>query len=437
MEELSSYELVKEGYSRYGQYTNLQRALPSVFDGLKPVQRRLLIAADKIGIGDSIKTIKLVGETNGNYHPHGDDSVSGALYTMVNHVNSLFNPEGNFGYRGLVEAPPSAPRYTGVWVNDLGRDLYLRFIKAAPGDMNELNKWEPRHLPTPIPYALLNGAYGIGVGVSTRIPAIRKDTLTEFVRAYLKGSTLPVLYPTMDGGNVEIDEENLQLFNKTGRCSLRSVPIVELGTVPSENKQGVIIRDYSRKINPVRILAHFRNEMEEKLINIREETVDGKNCIVIVRTPYTRRVSDEELLERTVKVMSKGFSFSTIVCDEKKVFRISPGDWLKSSIDRWAKFHLNGLESDLVKVLDDIEFERVKHDLARHILGDSTDQQIITELNIDERRLGLYKGRSISQLRSTKKDVDRLVSSKSDIESRIQDYRGDSLSSIRGLLKRL
>lgn len=133
MEELSSYELVKEGYSRYGQYTNLQRALPSVFDGLKPVQRRLLIAADKIGIGDSIKTIKLVGETNGNYHPHGDDSVSGALYTMVNHVNSLFNPEGNFGYRGLVEAPPSAPRYTGVWVNDLGRDLYTCISRHSGG----------------------------------------------------------------------------------------------------------------------------------------------------------------------------------------------------------------------------------------------------------------------------------------------------------------
>ncbi len=167
---------LKDSYLTYAMSVIISRALPDVRDGLKPSQRRILVAMNGLGLGPASATSKcaaIVGETMGKYHPHGDQSIYATLVRMAQNWNMrhrLVHPQGNFG--SIAGLPPAAQRYTEARLTPVGAEL-LADLDYETVDFIETydNKnREPLVLPCKFPNLLVNGADGIAVGMATDIP---------------------------------------------------------------------------------------------------------------------------------------------------------------------------------------------------------------------------------------------------------------------------
>jgi len=176
IEDLSILDELKDSYLNYAMSVIISRALPDVRDGLKPSQRRILVAMNDLNLGPRSahrKCAKIVGDTSGNYHPHGDQATYGTLVRLAQPWNMrlpLVDPQGNFG--SIDDDPPAAMRYTEARLSaaatDLMTDLKLETVDFIPN--YDETTTEPTVLPARLPNLLINGSIGIAVGMSTSIP---------------------------------------------------------------------------------------------------------------------------------------------------------------------------------------------------------------------------------------------------------------------------
>src|SRR5213596_759510 len=177
---------LKESFLDYSMSVIVQRALPDVRDGLKPVHRRILYAMNELGLVPGRpykKSATVVGDVLGKYHPHGDVAVYDSLVRMVQDFSlryPLVDGQGNFG--SVDGDPPAAYRYTECRMEKIGQEILADIDKETVDlqpnyDDKEL---EPTVLPTRVPNLLVNGATGIAVGMATNIPP---HSLTEIVDA--------------------------------------------------------------------------------------------------------------------------------------------------------------------------------------------------------------------------------------------------------------
>jgi len=167
---------MRQAYLTFAMSVIVSRALPDARDGLKPVQRRILVAMNELGLGPRSKHRKcgkIVGDTHGNYHPHGDTAIYDALVRMGQPFSfryPLVDSQGNFG--SLDADPPAAMRYTAARLSEVGaamlEDLNLGTVDFV--DNYEGTRQEPTVLPARFPNLLANGASGIAVGMATSIP---------------------------------------------------------------------------------------------------------------------------------------------------------------------------------------------------------------------------------------------------------------------------
>jgi DNA gyrase subunit A len=167
---------LKNSYLNYAMSVIVSRALPDVRDGLKPSQRRILVAMNDLNLGPRSKhrkCAKIVGDTGGNYHPHGDQATYGTLVRMGQHWNmryTLVDPQGNFG--SIDADPPAAMRYTEARMTeaatDILEDLNRDTVDFVPN--YDETRTEPVVLPARFPNLLVNGSSGIAVGMATNIP---------------------------------------------------------------------------------------------------------------------------------------------------------------------------------------------------------------------------------------------------------------------------
>jgi DNA gyrase subunit A len=167
---------LKDSYLQYAMSVIISRALPDVRDGLKPSQRRILVAMNDLGLGPSSATSKcagIIGETMKRYHPHGDQSIYPTLVRLAQDWNMrypLVHPQGNFG--SIAGLPPAAHRYTEARLNPVGAEMLadldadtVDYIDSYDGKYRE-----PLVLPSKFPNLLVNGSDGIAVGMATDIP---------------------------------------------------------------------------------------------------------------------------------------------------------------------------------------------------------------------------------------------------------------------------
>ena len=167
---------LKNSYLNYAMSVIVSRALPDVRDGLKPSQRRILVAMNDLNLGPRgkhRKCAKIVGDTGGNYHPHGDQATYGTLVRLGQSWNmryTLVDPQGNFG--SIDADPPAAMRYTEARFADpsveMMEDLKLDTVDYVPN--YDETRTEPVVLPSKFPNLLVNGASGIAVGMATNLP---------------------------------------------------------------------------------------------------------------------------------------------------------------------------------------------------------------------------------------------------------------------------
>jgi DNA gyrase subunit A len=187
-QDMAILDELKNSYLNYAMSVIVSRALPDVRDGLKPSQRRILVAMNDLNLGPRSKhrkCAKIVGDTGGNYHPHGDQATYGTLVRLGQDWNMrypLIDPQGNFG--SIDADPPAAMRYTEARMAapamDMLEDLKSDTVDFVPN--YDETRTEPLVLPSKFPNLLVNGSSGIAVGMATNIPP---HNITEVCEALL------------------------------------------------------------------------------------------------------------------------------------------------------------------------------------------------------------------------------------------------------------
>ena len=237
-------EEMQRSYMNYSMSVITARAIPDARDGLKPVQRRVLYDMSELRLGSDKphrKSARIVGDTMGNYHPHGDSSIYETLVVMSQVFKKgmpLVNGHGNFG--SIEGDGAAAMRYTEARLEKFAEEVYLKDLdKTVPfvPNYDETEK-EPEVLPVRVPNLLINGAEGIAVGMSTSIPPHNLGEVVDTVMAYIDNpecttkELLDILHgPDFPTGGIIANKSDLLNIYETGsgRIKLRAKLEVELG----------------------------------------------------------------------------------------------------------------------------------------------------------------------------------------------------------------
>ena len=247
-------DVMQKSYIDYAMSVIISRALPDVRDGLKPVQRRSLYDISALVIRYDRpyrKCARIVGDTMGKYHPHGDSSIYEALVVMAQDFKkgkTLVDGHGNFG--SIEGDGAAAMRYTEARLEKLTQEVFLADLDKNVVDFmpnfDETEK-EPQVLPVKIPNLLVNGADGIAVGMATSIPPHNLGEVVDAVKAYIKNNDISVKGlmrylkgPDFPTGGLVVNKDDLLNIYETGSGKLRLRGKVEVEKVKGGRQQLVI-----------------------------------------------------------------------------------------------------------------------------------------------------------------------------------------------------
>ncbi len=310
--------VLHESMIPYSEHVILDRALPRVEDGLKPVQRRILFAMYELGNTPDKpfkKSARIVGETLGKYHPHGDASVYDAMVRLAQNFNMrniLVEGNGNFG--SVDGDPPAAARYTEVRLApialELLRDLDKNTVKWGL-NFDDTQK-EPQMLPGRFPNILVNGSSGIAVGLATNIPTHNLGETIDGVVAYIDNPNITLKQmmkiikgPDFPTGGYILESSELYKAYETGRGKiyLRAKMHIEgAGT----DKKSIVITELPYQVNKASLLqkiASFKDEGKfgfENIAEIRDESDrHGQRAVLRLKKDASVNKIYESLLKNT------------------------------------------------------------------------------------------------------------------------------------------
>ncbi len=307
-EQIPLKDYAEKAYLDYSMYVVLDRALPHLGDGLKPVQRRIIYAMSELGLSATSKhkkSARTVGDVIGKFHPHGDSACYEAMVLMAQPFAfryPLVDGQGNFG---SPDDPKSfaAMRYTEsrltAYAKTMLSELGMGTVEWAPNFDGTLK--EPRMLPSRLPNVLLNGSTGIAVGMSTDIPP---HNLREVVTACIRlleqpNSTVAELCEHVKGPDFPTDaeiitppEDLLQLY-ETGMGSVKMRAVWE-----KENGE-IVVTALPHQVSPAKVLEQVALQMQAKKLpmveDLRDES-DHENPTRLVIVPRSNRVDTGQLM---------------------------------------------------------------------------------------------------------------------------------------------
>ena len=285
---------MKKAYLDYAMSVIVSRAIPSIEDGLKPVQRRILDAMHPMGgkpKAQTKKSARVVGDVIGKFHPHGDIPVYDALVRMAQDFSlryPLVFGQGNFG--SIDGDPPAAYRYTEAKLSEISSELLEDIDKETVNFENNFDNSikEPTMLPGKLPTLLLNGATGIAVGMATNIPPHNLTEVCDAINHYIKNPEASIEelsqivkgpdFPT--GGTVN---GNMIELYKTGRGRLMLGG--KISTENSKIKEMVVITEIPYMLNKSTLIEQIAKLIQDKKIkdisDLRDESSKGKIRIVL------------------------------------------------------------------------------------------------------------------------------------------------------------
>ncbi len=289
--------VMEDSFLRYSMSVIVDRALPDVRDGLKPVHRRILYVMNKLGLTPTAKTeksAKIVGDVMGKYHPHGDTAIYEAMVRLAQGWvmrYPLVQGQGNFG--SMDGDPPAAYRYTEAKLGRAGYELLTDLEKETVDfrDNYDGSVQEPSVLPAKLPNLILNGQVGIAVGMATSIPTHNLNEVVDAIFALLdnpEATTSDLLkyvkgpdFPT--GGTIYAGENMRQAYS-TGKGSV----VMRAETNIEETKNGrfrIVVTEIPYAVNKANLVLKIADLAKEKKIpaisGLRDESSRGKVRIVI------------------------------------------------------------------------------------------------------------------------------------------------------------
>ena len=308
-------DIMQKSYIDYAMSVICQRALPDVRDGLKPVQRRVLYAMQELGLSADKphrKSARIVGDTMGKYHPHGDSSIYEALVVMEQDFKKgmpLVDGHGNFG--SIEGDGAAAMRYTEAKLQKFTQEVYLadmdKNVVDFQSNFDETEK-EPVVLPVRIPNLLINGAEGIAVGMTTSIPPHNLSEVVDGVKAYMDNPDITteelmeyVKGPDFPTGGIVVNQKELKNIYETGsgKMKLRGKVHFEKAKKRSERDKLVITEIPYTMIGAniskfiVDVVGLIENKTTSDIVDVSNES--SKEGIRIVLE--LRRNADVERLE--------------------------------------------------------------------------------------------------------------------------------------------
>lgn len=323
-------EEMKTSYIDYAMSVIVGRALPDVRDGFKPVHRRIIYAMKDLGLGPRrpyMKSARIVGETMGKYHPHGDMAIYDTMVRMVQDFSlryPLLDGQGNFG--SMDGDPAAAYRYTEARMAPI-TDLVLQDIEKETVNMvpnYDGKNMEPEVLPSAIPNLLVNGSSGIAVGMATNIPP---HNLSEVINALVKLidepdsdlSDIMQLLPGPDfptGGYIFGKEGILQAY-KTGRGILTLRARVRTEQL-KQGKEAIVITELPYAVNKAKLMEEIANLVKKKkvlgLTDIRDESDrDGVRMVLEVKKGEVAEVILNNLYKHSKMQVSFGIILLALV----------------------------------------------------------------------------------------------------------------------------
>ncbi|MFC3649996.1 DNA topoisomerase IV subunit A [Dyella humi] len=308
-EQIPLKEYAERAYLDYSMYVVLDRALPFVGDGLKPVQRRIIYAMSELGLAASAKpkkSARTVGDVIGKFHPHGDSACYEAMVLMAQPFSyryPLIDGQGNFG---SPDDPKSfaAMRYTESKLNPIA-DVLLG--ELAHGTVDWVPNFdgtleEPSWLPSRLPHVLLNGSMGIAVGMATDIPP---HNLREVASACIRlledpDATVADLCEHVRGPDYPTEAEIITSRNELMAMYQSGGGSIRARAVYAREDGNIVITALPHQVSPSKILEQIAAQMRAKKLpmieDLRDES-DHENPIRLVIVPRSNRVDADEMMQ--------------------------------------------------------------------------------------------------------------------------------------------
>jgi DNA gyrase subunit A len=288
---------LRTSYLNYAMSVIVARALPDVRDGLKPSQRRILVAMNDLNLGPRSKhrkCAKIVGDTSGNYHPHGDQATYGTLVRMGQDWNmrtTLIDPQGNFG--SIDADPPAAMRYTEARMTqaavDMLEDLKMDTVDFVPN--YDETRMEPTVLPSKFPNLLVNGGSGIAVGMATNIPPHNVGEVCDALLLMIddpecgfKDLLAKLPGPDFPTGGIICGRKGIMSAYVTGKGHLRVRAHSHIET-SKKGRESIIITEIPYMVVKSNIVAKIadcvHNGQIDEISDIRDES-DRKGLRIVI-----------------------------------------------------------------------------------------------------------------------------------------------------------
>ncbi|SIO94194.1 DNA topoisomerase IV subunit A [Vibrio spartinae] len=384
VEQLPLRKFTEDAYLNYSMYVIMDRALPYIGDGLKPVQRRIIYAMSELGLSASSKykkSARTVGDVLGKYHPHGDSACYEAMVLMAqpfSYRHPLVDGQGNWGapddpksFAAMRYTEAKLSRFAEVLLSELGQGT-VEWQPNFDGTMNE-----PQMLPARLPHILLNGVTGIAVGMATDIPPHNVREITDAVihlidkpqagldeiMGYVQGPD----YPTE--AEIVSVRTDIEKIYRTGRGSIK------MRAVWHKEGGDIVITALPHQVSGAKLLEQIASQMRAKKLpmveDLRDES-DHENPTRIVIVPSKKRIDCDVLMNHLF-----------VSTDLEKSFRVNLNmigldnrpqvKGLVEILSEWLEFRRNTVKRRLQYRLDKV--------LARlHIL----EGLLVAYLNLDE-----------------------------------------------------
>jgi DNA gyrase subunit A len=315
VEKVNVADEMSKSFLDYSMSVIVSRALPDARDGLKPSQRRILFAMSELGVTPSrkhLKCAKIVGETMGNYHPHGDQAIYPTLVHMAQYWamrEMLIEGQGNFG--SVEGDPPASMRYTEARLRHLGASLMDDMEKDTVDFVPNYDETreEPTVLPAAWPNLLVNGGTGIAVGMATNIPPHNLGEILDAICAQIddpeitiEGLMAHVKGPDFPTGCILLGTKPIRQYFETGKGSLRV-----RGKVCTEemkgNREAIIVTEIPYNVNRAELIKRIADLVNEKTLTdisaVRDESTEETRVVIELKRDANPKVVINNLFKHT------------------------------------------------------------------------------------------------------------------------------------------
>ena len=332
---------MRKSYLDYAMSVIVARALPDVRDGLKPVQRRILVAMNDLGLASNRgfrKCAKVCGDTSGNYHPHGEAVIYPALVRLAQDFSMrypLIDGQGNFG--SVDGDPPAAMRYTEVRLTRIAEELLADLEKETVDFVPNFDQTrvEPVVLPSRIPNLLVNGSSGIAVGMATNIPPHNiKEVidaailLIEKPDASLKEVMKLVPGPDFPTGGYIAGREGIEEAYRIGRGTFQmraKAAIEQIG----KDRENIVITEIPYQVNKAKLIERIAELVQTKkldgIADIRDESDrEGMRIVIEVKRGEESKLILNNLYKHTQMQESFGMILLAIVAGQPRELGLLP-----------------------------------------------------------------------------------------------------------------